>query len=430
MPFNNEGVFQFSTLQDLFETIYLGLMRQGKGSVMPGPGNICAYRGAEGARCAVGLILTDNEARHEGKGVLSDNISAALKAHGITGHALDLCQHMQGAHDDGTAEGAGPFIDILKNRSGRIADKYGLTVPSFFTPAEQAEAYRKVADWCEANPEALFGGSLSDGEGSFCAIGVFQPACKLPIPASYDPGFAGEHQGTVFSQSGQVRVGTTDIGGRQIDDDRSLRNRSAEYAVLNQQLFALNDNESGAGRPAAVAKACRAVADYLARAATVVQKPKAPAEGSKKWWASVFRKAAAYLERPDVVHIVGESGFSNAYGECACAFGAINVVSGNGYHDHQLRPNYVTQAIARATNGSGVINFNDRQHVSASVFLGAAKVTPLTPEASAKVCAVMRAIAFRIEHNGMSYKESKAHTRARTNTVRRLIPRKHGKKTA
>lgn len=83
--------------QDVYDFVVRHLLRQGRPSVEhPGsPSSRCLYRSPDGLKCAVGCLLTDEEATpaiegHEAVQILPKR----LRAH------VGLLQDLQGVHDD------------------------------------------------------------------------------------------------------------------------------------------------------------------------------------------------------------------------------------------------------------------------------------------------------------------------------------------
>lgn len=91
----------------------------------------CRYRGPNGERCALGLLIPDDayEPTMEGTlalGLLDNKLCARL---GIDIDDVDFVDELQGAHDHSVDAGAG-FHDDLESKLRHIAARYDLTVPS------------------------------------------------------------------------------------------------------------------------------------------------------------------------------------------------------------------------------------------------------------------------------------------------------------
>jgi hypothetical protein len=108
------------TAQQLFDRVWTRfVIEKAPRSVVPG-GNMCLYRRADGAACAVGILATDDECvgwEAEGPVHAIENLPPRLVPH------LDLLGDLQYAHDgsDGDLVGA--------NRLLAVAIKHGLTIP-------------------------------------------------------------------------------------------------------------------------------------------------------------------------------------------------------------------------------------------------------------------------------------------------------------
>lgn len=98
--------------QEIFDKVALHLLTQNRKSeffdskkARIGEGNRCAYRGDDGAKCAVGCLIND-ESYHsnlEGHGVLNSDVLFALMHSGIDvnqRHNKYMLEGLQGIHDD------------------------------------------------------------------------------------------------------------------------------------------------------------------------------------------------------------------------------------------------------------------------------------------------------------------------------------------
>lgn len=88
------------TEQEIFDQVAKHLLKQMKKSYLPGS-NVCAYRGEQGAMCAVGCLLTEYDEAIEDK-----HISAVIvdypeiaQAAGITSNNCQLLADLQRLHD-------------------------------------------------------------------------------------------------------------------------------------------------------------------------------------------------------------------------------------------------------------------------------------------------------------------------------------------
>lgn len=113
------------TLQEAFDTAYLGVLRQGRPSrSSPGSsGPKCLYRGPDGLKCAMGFLIDDETARkNEGRGAY--RIAHVL---GWSTRLCDLADCLQTAHDKASVGGS--FLPLFKDRAVLVAEQFGLTVP-------------------------------------------------------------------------------------------------------------------------------------------------------------------------------------------------------------------------------------------------------------------------------------------------------------
>lgn len=129
------------TKQEIFNKVYAHLVKQGRRSMyyLPSKGEEgCAYRGQDGAMCAVGCLIPDEfyTPEIENEIVSSWIVSEVLAKAGVTnGHGYDrdkfnlLCE-LQNAHDTCQFSNREEFILEIKARLGRIARGYQLTIPT------------------------------------------------------------------------------------------------------------------------------------------------------------------------------------------------------------------------------------------------------------------------------------------------------------
>lgn len=84
------------SLQDIFNTVYKGLREQGFKKSMDGCA--CAYRDAEGRKCAAGFLITDEEysSEMEGMGILTLNMQCDL---GFSSEQVYFIADLQSDHD-------------------------------------------------------------------------------------------------------------------------------------------------------------------------------------------------------------------------------------------------------------------------------------------------------------------------------------------
>jgi len=112
------------TNQEAFNRIMTHLRRQGGKSTCP-ERKICRYRGADGRRCAVGVLITDEfyAPWMEGRSIASRKI-VSLLSRAVPGVALRLLAACQCVHDS--------FADDRwEVEFKRVARQFRLTVPPY-----------------------------------------------------------------------------------------------------------------------------------------------------------------------------------------------------------------------------------------------------------------------------------------------------------
>lgn len=114
------------TLQEAFDTAYLGVLRQGRPSrALPlRSGPLCLYRGPGGLKCAMGFLI-DDETAQKYEGVRADRVAYCLRWSQKLGQLADA---LQGAHD--TAPPDDGFLPSFKDSAAEVAKRFGLTVPA------------------------------------------------------------------------------------------------------------------------------------------------------------------------------------------------------------------------------------------------------------------------------------------------------------
>lgn len=83
------------TNQEAFDIVVKHLLSQGERSLTPG--GLCAYRGKNGLKCAVGILIPDNEYSPELEGSLS---SVRYKCSSLKSVDFDFLGKLQNIHDD------------------------------------------------------------------------------------------------------------------------------------------------------------------------------------------------------------------------------------------------------------------------------------------------------------------------------------------
>lgn len=88
--------------QELFNRVAIHLIKQGRRSICTKDENICAYRGANGLKCAGGALIHDEHYHYdlENKVVNQPSVRAALFKSGISEDQLNLVIRLQSIHDN------------------------------------------------------------------------------------------------------------------------------------------------------------------------------------------------------------------------------------------------------------------------------------------------------------------------------------------
>lgn len=86
------------TQQETFEIVSRHLLTQNERSYLAPPSDVCAYRSPDGLKCAVGVLIPDEDydERLERTSALSDIMQPLLRR---LGHDIALCVSLQGIHD-------------------------------------------------------------------------------------------------------------------------------------------------------------------------------------------------------------------------------------------------------------------------------------------------------------------------------------------
>lgn len=129
------------TAQEVFDTAVRGVLSQGMPSIRPGDAEPrCAFRGADGTKCANGWLIPDEFWEDSFNDLAIDEVAMALRERG-----LDLTQHLrpktfnedrllyrlQRAHDaaafaGGTIRTDSAFIEAFKAFAGDVATDFEL----------------------------------------------------------------------------------------------------------------------------------------------------------------------------------------------------------------------------------------------------------------------------------------------------------------
>lgn len=92
------------TNQSALNKVYKWFVTERHGIAKTGDGNMCVYRGANGARCAIGCLIPDRKYRKGFEGLGIDELLCQRTVETLREHFLgvdkDLLVELQGLHDD------------------------------------------------------------------------------------------------------------------------------------------------------------------------------------------------------------------------------------------------------------------------------------------------------------------------------------------
>ncbi len=135
------------TKQEIFDKVVRHLMKQGKKSLVD---TKCAYRGADGASCAVGVLINDEhyDESIEGKRVYSRRVIDALFKSGVNASeydedtALYMLSTLQHIHDwSEPSEWMSKFADCAYHNGVVMPD---ISEPSYTTDEQPELQYVQV----------------------------------------------------------------------------------------------------------------------------------------------------------------------------------------------------------------------------------------------------------------------------------------------
>lgn len=111
------------TLQETFDTVARALVKQGGPSL--NEVNRCAYRGENGARCAVGHLIPDDryDPSMENESAGHRRVAPVLRGLGVD---VYLAGALQRTHD-GTVKHPAGWLTAWADSMRRIAESYGLS---------------------------------------------------------------------------------------------------------------------------------------------------------------------------------------------------------------------------------------------------------------------------------------------------------------
>ena len=108
-------------MQRVYNTVRDHMIKQSARSLLPGSDGTCAYRGADGLMCAVGVLIKDEHYSPNMEGKDAYTVAHALELSGIRASTdmLDMLQSLQYVHDD-------MDVDTWPNELAYVAEKCGL----------------------------------------------------------------------------------------------------------------------------------------------------------------------------------------------------------------------------------------------------------------------------------------------------------------
>lgn len=119
-------------MQALYDFIVIEVREQGRPSMTPS-GRHCAYRGTDGAKCAVGHLIASSEYREviEGNHVFNEVVWEAVSKNPLVKAAIEangeydvkeLLSNMQQAHDDAADDDRRGWVPFVGGFLDRVAD--------------------------------------------------------------------------------------------------------------------------------------------------------------------------------------------------------------------------------------------------------------------------------------------------------------------
>jgi hypothetical protein len=115
------------TNQEAFNKVVIGLRAQGRPSI--NPNSVCMYRNSEGLKCAVGILIPDEEYRPEFDCNL-DLINVIEQVPALQSFDRIFLNSLQYVHDSASFNTeVGGFMQDLEEGFQKIAKVYHLTIP-------------------------------------------------------------------------------------------------------------------------------------------------------------------------------------------------------------------------------------------------------------------------------------------------------------
>jgi hypothetical protein len=105
--------------QEAFNIMVQHLRKQGQRAILKDDPTSCAYRGADGLKCAIGALISDSEYKEEFEG----KPVSSLSDYGLFKDLdVGLLADMQNIHDFS-------LVEYWESRFKDIAEEYDLTLP-------------------------------------------------------------------------------------------------------------------------------------------------------------------------------------------------------------------------------------------------------------------------------------------------------------
>lgn len=115
------------TNQEAFNIIVRHMRQQGKRSMSSDIPGMCAYRGKDGTKCAVGALIPDEEYHPDMEGESVEWIGQAYQLKSLQTLNIGMLRVAQRAHDNMDPLAFTP--EDVDARFASIAKHYGLTMP-------------------------------------------------------------------------------------------------------------------------------------------------------------------------------------------------------------------------------------------------------------------------------------------------------------
>ena len=87
----------------------------------------CSYRGPEGSRCAIGLLIPDEVYQPAFEGMDIAQLYGKLRDY--LPDDVEFCSQLQKAHDGASNHSEMSFVNSIHQRLIRLANRFGLEVP-------------------------------------------------------------------------------------------------------------------------------------------------------------------------------------------------------------------------------------------------------------------------------------------------------------